>query len=43
MKVILPGDYMGIPWTEGAAESGDWAATALVERTVRVGKNREAA
>lgn len=35
MKVILAGDYMGIPCTEGAAESGNWAATALVERTVR--------
>ena len=36
MKVILAGDYMSIPCTEGAAESGNWAATALVERTVRV-------
>jgi len=36
MKVILAGDYMGIPCTEGAAESGNWAATALVERTARV-------
>lgn len=32
MKVILAGDYMGIPCAEGAAESGNWAATALVER-----------
>jgi hypothetical protein len=30
MKVILAGDYMGIPCTEGAAESGQWAANALV-------------
>jgi oxygen-dependent protoporphyrinogen oxidase len=42
MKVILAGDYMSIPCTEGAAESGDWAATALVERTARVGRNKEA-
>ena len=30
MKVLLAGDYMGIPCTEGAAESGRWAATALI-------------
>ena len=30
MKVVLAGDYMGIPCTEGAAESGQWAAKALV-------------
>lgn len=29
MKVILAGDYMSIPCTEGAAESGQWAATRL--------------
>lgn len=29
MKVILAGDYMGIPCTEGAAESGKWAASAV--------------
>ena len=29
MKVILAGDYMGLPCTEGAAESGKWAACAL--------------
>ncbi len=29
MKVVLAGDYMGIPCTEGAAESGEWAASAL--------------
>jgi oxygen-dependent protoporphyrinogen oxidase len=43
IKVILAGDYMSIPCTEGAAESGNWAASALVERTVRVGRNREVA
>ncbi len=32
MKVVLAGDYMSIPCAEGAAESGNWAATALVER-----------
>jgi oxygen-dependent protoporphyrinogen oxidase len=30
MKVILAGDYMSIPCSEGAAESGKWAANALV-------------
>ncbi len=30
LKVILAGDYMSIPCAEGAAESGDWAASALV-------------
>jgi oxygen-dependent protoporphyrinogen oxidase len=40
MKVILAGDYMSIPCTEGAAESGHWAATTLVERTARVKKER---
>jgi len=29
MKVILAGDYLGSPCTEGAAESGQWAAAAL--------------
>jgi len=29
MKVVLAGDYMGTPCTEGAAESGTWAANAL--------------
>ena len=43
MKVILAGDYMSIPCTEGAAESGNWAATALVERAARVGTSQEAA
>jgi oxygen-dependent protoporphyrinogen oxidase len=39
MKVILAGDYMSIPCAEGAAESGNWAATAQFERTVRRGRN----
>jgi protoporphyrinogen/coproporphyrinogen III oxidase len=29
MKVILAGDYMSTPCTEGAAESGRWAANAV--------------
>jgi len=33
MKVILAGDYMSIPCAEGAAESGKWAAHALVGAT----------
>jgi oxygen-dependent protoporphyrinogen oxidase len=28
-KVFLAGDYMGLPCTEGAAESGQWAAETL--------------
>lgn len=28
-RVILAGDYMGIPCTEGAAESGAWAAASV--------------
>lgn len=28
-RVILAGDYMGIPCTEGAAESGRWAAAQI--------------
>ncbi|XOF34335.1 MAG: protoporphyrinogen/coproporphyrinogen oxidase [Candidatus Electrothrix sp. YB6] len=30
MKVFLAGDYMGFPCTEGAAESGKWAAEAVM-------------
>jgi oxygen-dependent protoporphyrinogen oxidase len=33
MKVILAGDYMSTPCTEGAAESGEWAANALLKAT----------
>jgi oxygen-dependent protoporphyrinogen oxidase len=29
-KVFLAGDYMGMPWTEGAAETGRWAARSLM-------------
>jgi hypothetical protein len=29
MKVILAGDYMSFPCSEGAAESGKWAAYSL--------------
>ncbi len=29
-RVFLAGDYMGLPCTEGAAESGKWAAEALM-------------
>lgn len=42
MKVILAGDYMSIPCTEGAAESGKWAASALVDAGAP-GKSQEAA
>ncbi len=30
-KVYLAGDYMGMPFTEGAAETGKWAAEALLK------------
>lgn len=29
-KVLLAGDYMGLPFTEGAAETGKWAAETLM-------------
>ncbi len=29
-RVFLAGDYMGMPFTEGAAETGAWAARSLV-------------
>jgi oxygen-dependent protoporphyrinogen oxidase len=29
-KVFLAGDYMGMPFTEGAAETGKWAAETLM-------------
>lgn len=28
-SIVLAGDYMGMPFTEGAAESGDWAAQSI--------------
>ncbi len=30
-RVFLAGDYMGIPYTDGSAETGWWAAGALLE------------
>jgi oxygen-dependent protoporphyrinogen oxidase len=30
-KVYLAGDYMGMPFTEGAAETGKWAADTLIK------------
>lgn len=33
-KVYLAGDYMGLPFTEGAAETGMWAAEALMKSLV---------
>ncbi len=30
-KVFLAGDYMGLPYTDGAAETGQWAAAALLK------------
>jgi oxygen-dependent protoporphyrinogen oxidase len=31
-RVLLCGDYTGLPWTDGAAHSGQWAADRLKER-----------
>jgi oxygen-dependent protoporphyrinogen oxidase len=28
-RVLLAGDYVAFPWTDGAAESGEWAAAEL--------------
>jgi oxygen-dependent protoporphyrinogen oxidase len=36
MRVILAGDYMSIPCTEGAAESGQWAAARLAKSAARL-------
>ena len=30
-RVLLAGDYMGMPFTEGAAETGQWAASHLIK------------
>lgn len=30
-RVLLAGDYMGSPWTDGAAETGRWAARRLLD------------
>jgi oxygen-dependent protoporphyrinogen oxidase len=29
-RVLLAGDYVALPWTDGAADAGEWAAAALV-------------
>jgi oxygen-dependent protoporphyrinogen oxidase len=29
-RIFLAGDYMGMPFTEGAAETGKWAATQVI-------------
>jgi oxygen-dependent protoporphyrinogen oxidase len=29
-RVLLAGDYVSLPWTDGAADSGEWAARALL-------------
>lgn len=32
-RVVLAGDYLGSPWTDGAAETGLWAARHLLRRS----------
>jgi oxygen-dependent protoporphyrinogen oxidase len=29
-NIFLAGDYMGMPFTEGAAETGRWAASQII-------------
>ncbi|WP_298227977.1 NAD(P)/FAD-dependent oxidoreductase [Gryllotalpicola sp.] len=36
-RFLLAGDYTGMPFTEGAAETGRWAATTLVDRLAQWG------
>lgn len=31
-RVLMAGDYMSCPWTDGSAESGVWAANSIIER-----------
>jgi oxygen-dependent protoporphyrinogen oxidase len=31
-RLLLAGDYLSMPWTDGAAESGSWAAGALLRQ-----------
>ncbi len=32
-RVVLAGDYLGSPWTDGAAETGKWAAHHIISWT----------
>jgi oxygen-dependent protoporphyrinogen oxidase len=38
-RVWLAGDYMSMPFTEGAAESGKWAADEICKRAARSAAN----
>lgn len=31
LRLLLAGDYVGLPWTDGAAETGEWAAAKLIQ------------
>lgn len=33
-RILLAGDYMGMPFTEGAAESAHWAASRILEHKI---------
>lgn len=33
-RLMLCGDYLGLPWTDGACETGAWAAERLLQRLV---------
>ncbi|HYD65737.1 NAD(P)/FAD-dependent oxidoreductase [Azospirillum sp.] len=37
-RVVLAGDYIGFPWTDSAAETGLWAAQAVLARLGRDGR-----
>ncbi|CDS53166.1 hypothetical protein [Polaromonas sp. CG9_12] len=34
-RVLLAGDFMSMPYTEGAAESGQWAAGQIIRAVSR--------
>ena len=34
-RIFLAGDYMGMPFTEGAAETGTWAAATILSEGIR--------
>jgi oxygen-dependent protoporphyrinogen oxidase len=41
-RVWLSGDYMSMPFTEGAAESGKWAAEAILKRAAGISSTERA-
>ncbi|MCB9134378.1 MAG: FAD-dependent oxidoreductase [Anaerolineales bacterium] len=35
-RILLAGDYMGMPFTEGAAETGKWAAEQILKKGIAI-------